>query len=281
MVASAGVKGWVWGMGATLAVGFIGVLALQGERPEPGFARFKPAGLTADWPVQQVISVEVSTATHRRLFDRGPGSGWRLEATDDATTEADLAERIETGLTLLHNSAPERTHLTSEQLEEFGLEPPRLTVTARAINGASIAVDAGLCRRRVGTGCGGAMIRTWRIPLIFCSLAIVLLPAEVGAHVTATGLAVVAVSGREVSYPLDRGTLGVAGGGIAVAGAGNGRVPSGSRTARQGDLPNGCGPRRRSAVPAWSDRHPGCRRRPQGASRLLLALPGRTRPSRA
>jgi hypothetical protein len=46
------------------------------------------------------------------------------------------------------------------------------------------------------------MTAVWRIPIILCCLAIGLLPAKAGAHVTATGLAVVAVDDREVSYRL-------------------------------------------------------------------------------
>jgi len=47
------------------------------------------------------------------------------------------------GLKLLHNSAPQRTDLASEQLSEFGLAPPRLTVTARMTGGASITIEFG------------------------------------------------------------------------------------------------------------------------------------------
>jgi hypothetical protein len=46
------------------------------------------------------------------------------------------------------------------------------------------------------------MIATWCIPVVVWCLGIALLPAAAGAHVTATGLAVVAVTDREVSYRL-------------------------------------------------------------------------------
>jgi len=46
------------------------------------------------------------------------------------------------------------------------------------------------------------MIGAWRLPIILCCLAVGLLPAGGRAHVTATGLAVVAVNDREVSYRL-------------------------------------------------------------------------------
>jgi len=136
------VKAWGWSVAAILAAGFIGFLALHGERPEPGLARFAPAGLLADWPVGQVTSVEVSTGAYQQSFRRNPGGGWRPEAADAATT-ADLTERIETGLILLHNSGPQRTDLASEQLGEFGLTPPRLIVTPRLTGDASVTIEFG------------------------------------------------------------------------------------------------------------------------------------------
>lgn len=142
MVAPAGVRGWAWAVSAALAAGFIGLLAFHGQRPEPGLVRFKPGGLLADWPLQQVASVEVNFGTDHRSFYRDPGGGWQPEGAGSAIT-ADLAERIETGLKLLRNSAPERTDLASEQSDEFGLEPPRLVVVARAKSGDSIAVEFG------------------------------------------------------------------------------------------------------------------------------------------
>jgi hypothetical protein len=136
------VKAWGWPVAAALAAGFIGLLAFQGERPEPGLARFAPAGLLADWPLHQVMSVEVNAGTNHRSFRRDSGGFWRPE---DAAAKAatDLVERIETGLKLLHNSAPQRTDLTSEQVGEFGLAPPRLIVTARMTGGASVTIEFG------------------------------------------------------------------------------------------------------------------------------------------
>ena len=46
------------------------------------------------------------------------------------------------------------------------------------------------------------MRSAWRIPIVVCCLVTALLPAAAGAHVTATGLAVVEVNDREVSYRL-------------------------------------------------------------------------------
>jgi hypothetical protein len=142
VVAPARVKTWGWSLAAAVAAGFIGLLAFEGERPEPGLARFAPAGILAEWPIEQVTSVEVSVGTDRRSFRRYRSGGWHPDVAGAATT-GDLAERIETALTLLHNSGPQRTDLASERLSEFGLTPPRLTVTARMTGGAKVTIEFG------------------------------------------------------------------------------------------------------------------------------------------
>jgi hypothetical protein len=73
--------------------------------------RRSAAQTVADWPVQQVASVEISAGTYYRSFHRDPGGLWLPEAVDTASA-ADLSEQIEAGLKLLHNSAPQRTDLT-------------------------------------------------------------------------------------------------------------------------------------------------------------------------
>jgi hypothetical protein len=46
------------------------------------------------------------------------------------------------------------------------------------------------------------MTAGWRILIVICCLGVGMLPGFPGAHVTATGLAVVAVNGRDVSFRL-------------------------------------------------------------------------------
>jgi hypothetical protein len=142
VVAAARLKAWAWAIAATLAAGFIGFLAFQGKRPEPGLARFTPAGLLADWPIVQVTFVEVGSRVKHQSFRRDPEGGWRSGAAD-VSVPADLDERIEQGLKLLHNSGPQRSDLGSEQLAEFGLAPPLLTVTARTTAGSNITIEFG------------------------------------------------------------------------------------------------------------------------------------------
>lgn len=142
MVAPARLKAWAWPSAATLAAGFIALLAFQGERPEPGLVRFAPAGLLADRPIQDVTSVEISAPNYKRSFQRDPRGGWRSSAADTAI-DGDLVKSLETGLKLLHNSAPQRTDLAIDQLDEFGLKPARLTVTVRAKSGDAVTVEFG------------------------------------------------------------------------------------------------------------------------------------------
>src|SRR5436309_2373257 len=54
-----------------------------------------------------------------------------------------------------------------------------------------------------GRAAGAAMIRGWRSAAVACCVVVaLLLPATAGAHVMATGLAIVTVDDREVSYRL-------------------------------------------------------------------------------
>jgi len=132
------VKRWGWLAAALLAGGFLAALALHGERPDPGLARFIALGPLADLPVEEVASVEAGSATHRQMFHREAG-GWRVET---ATVPAEIAASIDTGLMLLHNSAPQRTDLAGD-LAEFGLAPPRLVVTVYTSGGAAMTVEFG------------------------------------------------------------------------------------------------------------------------------------------
>jgi hypothetical protein len=146
VVAAAGLRRFAWPVAAGIAAAFIAVLALHGERPQPGLARFAPAGVLADWPVERISEIEVVAATRRRSFHRHDGEDWHAE-TGDAPAGVNPGERIEAGLKLLRNSAPQRILEASEvagrPMGEFGLAPPLLTVTARTASGVSIAIEFG------------------------------------------------------------------------------------------------------------------------------------------
>jgi uncharacterized protein DUF4340 len=142
VVAPSRVRRYAWPAAAMLAAGFIGALAFQGGRPEPGLARFEPAGVLTKLQPQQVVAVEVVVGGGHRAFRRNAIGNWRMDPAGDAVT-ADLAEQIETGLKLLHNSAPQRTDLASTELAEFGLQPPHLTVAVQAVEGTEGIIEFG------------------------------------------------------------------------------------------------------------------------------------------
>ena len=144
MVASARVKRFAWPAAAGAAAALIAALALHGERPQSGLARFTPAGVMADWPQISEVAVDMGGAI--RLFRRDGSGRWRIN-DDSVTVPPEVTERIETGLKLLRNSPPQRVFETSEiagqPLGEFGLAPPRLTVIVRAIDGAGMTIAFG------------------------------------------------------------------------------------------------------------------------------------------
>jgi hypothetical protein len=143
-VAATAVKLWGWSFAAALAAGFLGFLAFHGERPEAGLGRFEPAGLLVNWPLEDVAAIEISAGAEQRSYRRAAGSGWRGEGR---ALSASAEERIAMGLKLLHNSPPERIFSADElgdrRLAEFGLAPPRLSVTASTAAGRSITVHFG------------------------------------------------------------------------------------------------------------------------------------------
>lgn len=142
MVAASGVRRWGWPAAAALAASFLAVLAFHGTRPEPGLLRFEAAGVLADWSTAEIVAVELTAAERQVGFRRDAGGQWR-SAQNGAPAPADLAQRIETGLTLLRNSSPQRRDLPAGQAAEFGLAPPRLAVLARAADGKSRQIDFG------------------------------------------------------------------------------------------------------------------------------------------
>lgn len=142
MVAAARLKRCLWPVAAAVAVAFVGVLAFHGERPEPGLARFEPAGLLAKSAPEHISVIELKTAMRDRVFRREPPSGWRADGADRPVSP-ELAAAIETGLKLLHNTAPQRTDLAAAQAAEFGLAPPHLTLIAKTDDGAGLTVEFG------------------------------------------------------------------------------------------------------------------------------------------
>ena len=132
----------LWPVLAVLAVGVLLALALHGERPGAGLEKFEASGLMVHIDPASVAEVEVIAGARRWRFAR-EGGGWRVVEAALAPP-VDLAARVESGLKLLHNAAPERI-LSGDELSaqaSFGLEPPALSVVATGATRFAIAFGA-------------------------------------------------------------------------------------------------------------------------------------------
>src|SRR5262249_59673693 len=111
----------IWTAAALGATGFLVALALTGGRG-PGLAPFAPRGLMTI-PLEDVREVDVKTREGRWHFVRAE-DGWRAT---EGTTTAGFATRLDSALTLLRNSGPERvlgaTEIAGVDPAQFGLDP--------------------------------------------------------------------------------------------------------------------------------------------------------------
>ena len=132
----------LWPALAALAAGTLLLLALYGERPGAGLDKFEASGPMVHLDPAGIAEVEVHAGALRWRFAR-QGGGWRVVEAS-STPPADVAVRIETGLRLLHNSAPERILAGDELAAQaaFGLDPPVLSVVATGASRFSIAFGA-------------------------------------------------------------------------------------------------------------------------------------------
>jgi len=129
---------------AVLAAAFLATFAFVGERPRPGSEPFKPQGLLSTWRIEEGTSIKIDKGSEERLFARDPGGPWR---STEGEVRPELAAQIETGLRLLRNSASERDfspeELRGRSLSEFGLETPKLILTALTAGGATATIAFG------------------------------------------------------------------------------------------------------------------------------------------
>lgn len=135
MVATPALRRVAWIAAALLAAGAIVAIAMHGQRPEPGLARFEPAGVMLGVRPEQVTGIEIVTPEGRWWFVRTDTGRWRV-SVGSSPLAADPTTSLDNGLRFLHVSAPERA-LTRDELVglsmvEFGLAPPRYTVSVRS-----------------------------------------------------------------------------------------------------------------------------------------------------
>jgi hypothetical protein len=140
------VRRFAWPAAAGAAAALIAALAWHGERPQPGLARFAPAGVLAALPPAQISEVVIATGAASRAFRRAASGEW-LASDGGSPAAPELAARIETALKLLRNSPPQRIldadEVMGQPLDQFGLAPAQLTVTARTAKGDGMTIAFG------------------------------------------------------------------------------------------------------------------------------------------
>jgi hypothetical protein len=141
-VVAAAMSRFAWVAAAFAAIAFLAALALTGGRGGPGLAPFTPSGLLA-FPAADVREVDVTSSIGQWRFARGE-SGWRVT---QGSAPPGFEARLESALTLLRNSGPERTlgddEVTSVDAAQFGLDPPKLRVVVRGPEAKVFALSFG------------------------------------------------------------------------------------------------------------------------------------------
>ena len=134
-----------WGM-ALVAAGVITGLAFHGRRPDSSLARFEAAGVMLAIPPDTVTEVVVTQGDRRWRFERAGPRAWTSAPGGPAGEH--VGSQIDSGLRFLHVSAPQRVlepgELTRIARSEFGLEPPRFSVSVRSSAAGPFSIDFGV-----------------------------------------------------------------------------------------------------------------------------------------
>ncbi|MBV9251290.1 MAG: DUF4340 domain-containing protein [Acetobacteraceae bacterium] len=132
---------------AALMIALIGVISWTGKWPvSPWLIRSSadPKGIL-ELPVALTTRIEINAGQKQVVvLERRPGGGWSVNG--DETGPA-TAQHVDTALRLLNVSKPFRTlnpdDYTTAQVAEFGLEPPRMRISAYAADGKAHTVTFG------------------------------------------------------------------------------------------------------------------------------------------
>ena len=135
----------MWMSAAVVAAGVIIALASYGRRPNPDLAPFEAAGVMLLIPPETITEVVVSKGERRWRFERASPKGWA--AAEGPPLGESVGARLDSGLRFLHVSAPQRVLQPQEiagiSPSEFGLDPPRYSVSVRSPAGAPFSIDFG------------------------------------------------------------------------------------------------------------------------------------------
>ena len=135
----------LWASAAVLAAGVIIALASHGRRPDPVLAPFEAAGIMLQIPPDTITEVVVSRGERRWRFERAKSTGW--SAAPGSRLGEGVGARLDSGLRFLHVSAPQRVlqpeEVAATSRSEFGLDPPRYSVSVRSPGAAPFTVEFG------------------------------------------------------------------------------------------------------------------------------------------
>lgn len=145
MVGSPALRRVIWGGAAMLAAGAIIALAFHGRRPDTSLVGFQASGVMREIPPASVTEVTLSQGERSWRFERTSSTAWA--AVPGAPPGESGAPRVDSGLRLLHASAPQRVlqpdEVASTSRAEFGLDPPRYSITVRAPAAAPFTIEFG------------------------------------------------------------------------------------------------------------------------------------------
>jgi len=135
----------VWLGVVVLAAGTVIALAFHGQRPDSSLVGFEAAGIMLQISPGTVTEVSLSRGERRWRFERGGSKAW-MASPGPPLTES-VAAHLDSGLRFLHVSAPQRVLRPDEVAaispSEFGLEPPRYSVSVRAPGAAPFTIEFG------------------------------------------------------------------------------------------------------------------------------------------
>ena len=133
-----------WGM-ALVAAGIVTGLAFHGRRTDSSLARFEAAGVMLAISPDTVTEVVVTQGDRRWRFERIGRGAWA--PTPARRAGESVGSQIDSGLRFLHVSAPQRVlepgELAGIARSEFGLEPPRFSVSVRSSAAGPFSIDFG------------------------------------------------------------------------------------------------------------------------------------------
>ena len=160
MVGAPALRRLLWPGAAVLGAGVIIALAVYGHRPDPSLARFEAAGVMLSIQPDSVTEVVVSQGERRWRFERRDASGWAAAPGPplgegvggegvgrEGVGRESVATHLDSGLRFLHVSAPQRVLQPQEVAgtppSEFGLAPPRFSVSIRSPAAAPFDIEFG------------------------------------------------------------------------------------------------------------------------------------------